>query len=407
MTPLPKPMTVTSLTTSIRLRMEEHYPGVSVLGEVSNFTRAASGHCYFKLKDAGAIISCVMFRGFALRLHFEPRDGMQVVARGGVTVYPQRGEYQIQVEELHLQGVGAAELALRQLKEKLSRKGYFLPERKRALPKYPRRIALVASPTGAAIRDMLEIARHRWPVLQVLVRPSKVQGEGAANELSGAIHTLNQLHISRKMPLDAIVLGRGGGSYEDLSAFNEEIVADAIFHSVIPVISAVGHEIDVSIADMVADFRALTPSQAMTALCPDHTELRQVLAYTQTRLNDALQGRVGMARERLDRIADRPVFRKPLSRIRDAEQDVDDLAARLIRAIQHKLETARQTTTALADQLESLSPLQVLRRGYTLTTQAGAVVRRASDVKPGDELLTRTADGEIVSQVLSISREKP
>lgn len=400
MTTPPRPMTVSALTNSIKLRLEEHYPGAFVAGEVSNFTRAASGHWYFSLKDPGATLRCVMFRGFALRMRFDPKDGMEVVARGGLSVYPQRGEYQLIVEELTPKGIGSAELALRQLKERLLQKGYFSPERKRPLPRYPRRVALVASATGAAIRDMLQILTTRWPGADVIVRPSRVQGEGAAAELAAAVRLLNALHASRQLPLSAIVIGRGGGSSEDLAAFNEEALADAIFQSAVPVVSAVGHEIDVSVADLVADYRALTPSQAITALCPDRGELMDGLLETRDRLGEALAHRLTLARERLDRLAERPALRKPLERVREAEQKLDDAGDRLRRAVDRRVARAGEQLAAVADQLEGLSPLNVLKRGYSLTTMAdGTLVRAADSLRPGQTIRTRVTGGTIVSTV--------
>ena len=392
-------MSVSQLTTSVKLRLEEHYPGVLVAGEVANFTHAASGHWYFSIRDAGATLKCVMFRGFALRARFDPRDGTQVVVRGGLSLYPQRGEYQCIVEELTAQGVGSAELALRRLKERLLEKGYFAPERKRRLPAFPRRVALVASPTGAAIRDMLQILKVRWPAAEVVVRPSRVQGEGAAQDVAAALRTLNSLHTSRRLPLSAIVVGRGGGSTEDLAAFNEEAVADAIFESAVPVVAAIGHEIDVSVADLVADYRALTPSEAIIALCPDRAEVLDGLADTAARLGDAVTHRVALARERVTVLADRPALRKPFERVREAEQRLDDWGARLARAAVRRVARSGDALSSLAGQLDGLSPLNVLQRGYTLTTKADGRLARAGDARPGDELRTRTADGVITSTV--------
>ncbi len=396
-----KPLTVTALTNTVKLRLEEHFAGAWVMGEVTNFVRAASGHIYFSLKDSGATLRCVMFRGFALRLRYDPRDGMQVVARGGITVYPQRGEYQLIVEELTPKGIGAAELALRQLKEKLLQKGYFDPKRKKPLPKYPRRVALIASATGAAIRDMLEILTTRWPLADVIVRPSRVQGEGAAQDIAASVRLLNRLHKLRTLPLDAIVIGRGGGSSEDLAAFNEEVVADAIHESVVPIVSAVGHEIDVSIADLVADYRALTPSQAITALTPDRGELMDGLIDLKDRLGDAVVHRIQLARQRVDQLADRPTLRKPLQRVRDLEQELDETVTRLQRAAKVNVQRHQDKLVAVADQLESLSPLNVLKRGYSLTKAADGehLIRSVMDVKPGERIITRVADGEIESVV--------
>jgi exodeoxyribonuclease VII large subunit len=402
--PLPegvRPFTVSGLTTAVKLRLEEHFPEVWVAGEVTNLVRAASGHVYFSLKDSKAVLRCVMFRGFALRLKFDLRDGMQVIARGGLSVYEPRGDYQMQVQELQPQGIGAAELALRQLKEKLLKKGYFDPKRKRQLPRFPRRVALIASPTGAAIRDMLEILTTRWPIADVVFRPSRVQGEGAAEDVAAAVRQLNHLHKLNLLPLSAIVIGRGGGSSEDLSAFNEECVADAVFESAVPVVSAVGHEIDVSVADLVADYRALTPSQAITALCPDRGELMDGLIDTGDRLREAVEHRVELARQRVDQLADRPALRRPLERLRDLEQRLDDTAGRLLRGVKLRIQRNSDKLAALADQLEGLSPLNVLKRGYSLTRTADGVnlIRDAAEVKPGDRIVTRLAAGEVVSRV--------
>jgi exodeoxyribonuclease VII large subunit len=396
-----RPLTVSRLTTAVKLRLEEHFPEVWVSGEVSNLVRASSGHIYFSLKDAKASLKCVMLRAFAFRLHFDLRDGQEIIAKGGISLYEQRGDYQLYVQQLEPMGVGSAELALRQLKEKLLRKGYFDPNRKRPLPKYPRRIALIASPTGAAIRDMLEILAKRWPMTDVVVKPSLVQGPGAAESLTESVRILSELHVSRRVPLHAIVLGRGGGSSEDLAAFNTEILADAIFESAVPVIAAVGHETDVSIADLVADYRALTPSQAITALCPDRQELMDGLRELDSRLRDAVLHRLQLAKSNVDRLADRPVLRNPLKRIQDQEQRLDELSERMKKAVQRQIVKRGDKLSSLAERLESLSPLNVLKRGYSLTQRADSeqVIRSAADVQPGDELITRVAQGQIVSRV--------
>jgi len=405
--PLPAnvtPITVSALTTRIRLRLEEHFPGGWVTGEISNFVRATSGHVYFTLKDAKATLRCMMPRGFALRLKFDPRDGMEVFAQGGVTVYEPRGDYQLQVQELQPKGVGAAELALRQLKEKLLQKGYFDPKHKRALPKYPRRLALIASPTGAAIRDMLQILTTRWPLADVIVKPSRVQGDGAAQDIVASLRMLSRLHEERTLPLHAIVLGRGGGSSEDLAAFNEEIVADAIYECAVPVVSAVGHEVDVSVADLVADLRALTPSQAIIALCPDRDEMMDDLLERGDRLREAVEHRIELARQRVDRLADRSALRRPLERIRDLEQRLDETAVRMLRAAKSCVQRQHDRLAATADQLVSLSPLNVLKRGYTLTQRGdGTVVRDSTDVKPGEVIVTRLRSGELMSRVLGVT----
>ncbi|MFO0799232.1 MAG: exodeoxyribonuclease VII large subunit [Gemmataceae bacterium] len=402
MTPAPptdrEVMSVSTLVARLRGAVEAKFAAVWVSGEISSFTKAASGHMYFTLKDDAANLRAVLFRGVNLRMKFEPRNGMEVVARGRLSVFDQRGDVQLQIEELQPKGVGAAELALRQLKEKLLARGYFDPRRKRPLPKYPKRVALIASATGAAVRDMLELLAQRWPRADVIVRPSRVQGTGAAEEVAVALRELNRLHSSGKLPLCAVVIGRGGGSSEDLAAFNEEAVADAVFQSVVPVVSAIGHETDVTVADLVADHRAETPTAAIVALTPHRLELLTDVDDRAARLGEAMTRRLELARDRLDAVASRPVFRRPLQRVNDLEQRLDDTAARLHRAARARLSGAAEKLAASAAQLDSLSPLNVLKRGYSLTrTTAGAVITDPAAVSPGDILLTRVAGGEIRS----------
>lgn len=402
----PEPYTVSTLTAQLRGLIEKQFPSVWVAGEVSNFTRASSGHWYFTLKDTGAQLRAVMFRGINLRLKFDPRDGLEVIARGRLTVYDPRGDYQLIVEELQPKGIGAAELALRQLKEKLLGKGYFDPRRKKPLPRFPKRVGLIASATGAAVRDMVELFAQRWPLTELVIRPSRVQGETAAAEIAAAIRMLNHFHINRELPLDAIVLGRGGGSTEDLWAFNEEVVADAVFNSVVPVVSAVGHEIDVTVADLVADHRAETPSAAVVALTPDCREMTAGLLELRTRLYEAVEHRLQMARQRVEQLAARPAFRRPLQRVHDLEQRLDTIAGRLTRAANQTVIQATQKLAALAARLETLSPLNVLTRGYSLTQTAdGQLVHDANEVAPGDVLVTRLAVGQVVSRVETTTGE--
>lgn len=400
-----QPLTVSQLTAQVRGTLEAKFLSVWVTGEVSNFTRASSGHWYFTLKDAGAQIKAVAFRGINLRLRFDPRDGMELIARGRLSVYDPRGEYQFIVEELQPKGIGAAELALRQLKEKLLAKGYFSPARKRPLPRPPRRVGLVASATGAAVRDMIEVFAQRWPFTELVVRPSRVQGDGAANDISLAVRQLNWLHRNNRLSFDAIILGRGGGSAEDLWAFNEEVVADAIFNSNVPVVSAVGHETDVTIADLVSDHRSETPTAAVVALTPDRRELLATLADLRERMGDAAERRLRGAKQRLEQFAARPALRLPLQRIHTLGQRLDDTSERLTRAAKGRLVQAAHELAALSAQLESLSPLQVLSRGYSLThTNDGQLVRDAGALRPGDLLVTRVSSGVIRSLVTDSQR---
>ncbi len=395
-----QPLTVSQLTAQVRGTIEAKFQSVWVAGEVSNFTRANSGHWYFTLKDGVAQIKTVAFRGINLRLRFDLKNGMEIIARGRLTVFEPKGEYQFVVEELQPKGVGAAELALRELKEKLLAKGYFDPRRKRPLPRPPRRVGLIASATGAAVRDMIEVFAQRWPFAEIVVRPTRVQGEGSAADIAHALKQLNWLHRNNRLCFDAIVLGRGGGSAEDLWAFNEEAVADAVFASVVPVISAVGHETDVTVADLVADHRAETPTAAVVALVPDRREVLAALGMLRERMAEATERRLKLAKQRLDQFATRPALRRPLQRINDLEQRLDDTATRLARAVRQRLVRASQELTDVSARLEALSPLQVLARGYSLTqTKDGELVRDPVPLRPGDLLLTRVAGGTIRSLV--------
>jgi exodeoxyribonuclease VII large subunit len=393
--PAVKVFGVGELTRAIRNLLEEAYQSVYVEGEVSNLARPSSGHLYLTLKDEEAPLKIVIYRGVALRMRFDLRDGMQIVVRGRLTVYAPRGEYQLQVEEVQPKGVGPLELAFRQLKEKLSVAGYFDPRRKKRPPRVPRRIALVTSPTGSAVRDMLEILGRRWPAAEVWVCPVRVQGDGAAREIADAIRRLNRLP-----DVDVMVVGRGGGSLEDLWPFNEEVVAQAIFASQIPVVSGVGHEDDLTIADLVADVRALTPSEAAERVVPDRAKVLEWLEELEGRWRRRLLDQLEAARARLEDLAGRRCFRAPLERVRDEERRLDGWAERLDRAARRRVDEARRRLEAAAARLESLSPLNVLARGYSLTrTESGAVVRGAGQVRPGDRLVTTVGDGVISSRV--------
>jgi exodeoxyribonuclease VII large subunit len=403
-------LTVSALTAQIRSLLEGEFGSVWVSGEISNLVRANSGHIYLSLKDERACLRSVLYRGIGLRLRFDPRDGMQVIARGRISVYEPRGEYQFAIEEIQPKGIGALELALQQLREKLQARGYFDSRRKKPLPPFPRTIALVTSPTGAAVRDMLELLARRWPVARVIVVPVRVQGDGAAGEIASAIRAVNCFHAEGLLQIDAMIVGRGGGSLEDLWAFNEEVVADAIFVSGIPVVSAVGHEIDVTISDLVADHRALTPSHAVTDLTPDREALLSGLGETGDRLRARMSRKVERARERLGAIDDRRAFRSPLDRVRDLEKQLDDRDERLRRSAVISIERARSKLAAVAGRLESLSPLNVLSRGYSLTRTAdGYVVLDAAAVRPGETIRTRLAHGELICRVESVqpAEEKP
>jgi exodeoxyribonuclease VII large subunit len=389
-------LSVGELTRQVKEAVEGGFPSLWVTGEVANCKKHTSGHVYLTLKDSESRLDSVMYRGIALRMKFDLRDGMEVIARGRLSVYVPQGKYQFAVEELHPKGIGALELAFQQLKEKLSVRGYFEPKRKKKLPRFPHRVVLVTSPTGAAVRDMLEILGGRWPSTEVWVCPVPVQGEGSGAKIAEAITRLNRLR-----GIDVLIVGRGGGSMEDLWAFNEECVAHALFTSRIPVVSGVGHETDYTIADMVADVRAETPSAAAMRVVPDRTELSESLRGSGTQLRALLKQKLQRGKQHLEDLARRRCLRLPLERVRDEEHHLDEYAGRLTRALRQRVELARQRVEAQAGRLETLSPLNVLARGYSLTRKEadGSVVRGPEQVRPGDRLVTTVQNGRIVSRV--------
>jgi exodeoxyribonuclease VII large subunit len=396
-----KVQTVAELTREIKGVLEQGFPQVWVSGQISGYKpQGQSGHVYFRLKDEEAILPAVIWRSTLARLKFEPHDGLEVIACGRIEVYPPHGKYQLIIQALQPKGLGALELAFRQLCEKLSKLGYFEPARKKSLPRFPRRVALVTSPNGAAIRDMLKILSGRWPALEIWICPVPVQGDGAGEQIASAIRLLNRLHGNGDTTIDVMIVGRGGGSLEDLWAFNEECLARAIFDSRIPVVSAVGHEIDVTIADLVADCRAATPTQAAALIVPDWQEILAALQALHVRCRDLTNTRLTFARRCLDELANSRVIRFPLERIRQHEQRLDEWADRLERIERQRLERSRERVQAYAARLETLSPLNVLGRGYSLTRKENQeVVRDASQVSPGDRLETLVHKGRITSRV--------
>jgi exodeoxyribonuclease VII large subunit len=391
-----KVLTIGELTREVKGLIEEGFPAVWVTGEVSNLSRPASGHVYLTLKDPEAQLSAVIWRRTGARVPFELKEGMEVIARGRVSVYVPRGQYQLVIDEIQPKGIGALELALRQLKEKLSRLGYFAPERKKPIPRIPQRVALVTSPSGAAVRDMLEIFGRRWPAVEVWICPVRVQGDGASEEIAAAVRMLNRL-----TGIDVMIVGRGGGSAEDLWAFNAECVAHAIYESRIPVISAVGHEIDLTIADLVADRRALTPSEAAELVVPHRQEFLENLQAVESQIRLYLVRRLESARSRLEDLKQRRCFRLPLEAVQELGRRLDELTERMQRAARQRLVQTRRQLEAQAAHLESLSPLNVLGRGYSLTRREadGMVVRIPDQVRPGDRLITSVQHGQITSRV--------
>jgi len=395
--PAQQTLTVSQLTAQIKTALEGGFPNLWVTGEISNYSRPQSGHSYFTLKDDQAQIRAVMWRGTASRMKFDLADGLDVICRGHIDVYAPRGSYQLVVDELQPKGVGALELALRKLKEKLAAEGLFDAARKRKLPMFPRRVAFVTSPTGAAIHDFLQVLQRRWRGVDVLVIPARVQGDGAAAEIAAGIRLAHRI-VPRP---DVLVVGRGGGSLEDLWSFNEEPVVRAIAASKIPTVSAVGHEIDVTLCDLAADVRALTPSEAAERIVPAAVEIgARVRAYEQ-RLRHAVHRRVSLLRARLDGLAAQRPFRRPFDLVHDRARQLDELAMHGDRLLRHLLQERESRLARLAGKVESLSPLAVLARGYTITQDAksGRAIRGCGEVRAGQEIITRFVRGEVLSKV--------
>ena len=364
-------------------------------GELSNYKVYPSGHHYFTLKDSQCSLRCVMFKGSAMRLRFRPENGMQVIAAGRISVYPRDGAYQLYCTGLSPEGVGDLSVAFEQLKEKLRKEGLFNEEHKKPLPKYPRRIAIVTSPAGAAVHDMIRILRRRYPIAKVLLLPVRVQGTEAPAEIAGAIR-----YADRHRLADIIITGRGGGSLEDLWAFNDERVARAIYEAETPVISAVGHEPDVAISDFVADRRASTPSNAAEIAVPDMEELLRTLEGTQQRLTQGIQRSIGYRTQQLDALAKKRVLTEPTAYLEDRRQDIDHLTHRLCAGMRAVTDGEGRRFGALAASLDALSPLKVLGRGYALAqTVDGTVLRSAGQVEPGETVHLRLAEGGLVCQV--------
>lgn len=390
-------LSVSQFTSMVKDLVEGAFPSVWIVGEISNFSRPSSGHCYFTLKDDGAQLRAVVWRTAAQRLRFEPHDGLEVICHGAIDLYAPRGSYQLVVDQLHPKGLGALELALRKLRERLAAEGLFDLSRKRPLPRFPRRIALVTSPTGAAVRDFLQVLKRRWLGADVLIVPVRVQGDGAAAEIAAAIRQVNAARVD----VDLLVVARGGGSLEDLWAFNEEAVVRAIHGSRIPVVSAIGHEIDVTLSDLVADVRALTPSEAAERVVPSSDDLRRAVRQYAERMLQQLRTRVAAARMHLESLAARRAFDRPFSMVKEAEQRLDELDVRATRAVRQRLAEGHRQLAATAARLEALSPLGVLGRGYSLTfrEEDGQLVRSAGELRTGDRIRTRFAAGEAISRV--------
>lgn len=397
-----KPVTVSILTDAIRQSLSERFGRVFVQAEISGITKPQSGHIYLTLKDEFAQISGVIWRNTAQKMRFELEDGQKVVCGGYVDLYPQRGTYQLIIQQVQPVGIGEFELAYRQLHAKLQAEGLFAVQHKKPLPRYPKRVAVVTSPTGAAIRDFLQVLDRRWKNIDVMILPVKVQGRGSGDEIAAAVNSIAKLAT---LP-DVVVVTRGGGSKEDLWSFSEEAVCRAIHACPVPVISAVGHEIDVSLADLVADVRALTPSEAAERLVPDQAELKVQLENVRTRMTRALRDRIEQSANDVRQIENRPVFASPLVLVQRRADMVAELENRLRREMDREVELAESQISAAAGRLESMNPLAVLSRGYSLTSQRnGAQQNLLTDVDQseiGAKIETRLANGTLESEVTKI-----
>lgn len=391
------PLSVTQLTWQLKRLVEGAVPRVWLAGEISDLSRPSSGHLYFTLKDEKAQIRAVIWRSTAARLKVTLKDGMSIICCGGVEIYPPRGTYQIVINRVQPQGVGALQLAFQELYQRLGKEGLFDPDRKQQLPSFPKRIAFVTSPSGAAIHDFLESSEHLWNDFQLVVIPSRVQGDAAVAEIVRGI----ELAESIRPRLDLLILGRGGGSIEDLWCFNEEAVVRAVAACGLPTVSAVGHEIDVTLCDLAADARAMTPSQAASLIFPKRSEILAVVKGLNRRVDNLVRSRVQRLRQRLESIEDRPVLSRPHGIHQTRRQRVDDWEQRVSLAVQRRLDVRRQRLSEISRAAQALSPLSVLERGYSLTSLVGSSMplRAASQVSPGQTIKTRLSEGVIVSRV--------
>jgi len=402
------PFSVTDLTLQVQSLIEAAFESVWVVGQVSNLTYHRSGHVYFTLKDEGAQLPAVIWKTAALKVKFKLKEGMEIVCRGRLTVFPPQGKYQMVVNELQPKGIGSLELAFQQLREKLTAEGLFLPDRKKPLPDVIRRVAVITSPTGAAIRDFLQILSRRTKLIDTLIVPVAVQGDGAAAEIAEALRMVNRLN-----GIDCIVITRGGGSIEDLWAFNEEVLVRAVAASAIPVVSGVGHEIDITLCDFAADIRAATPSEAAARISREDSYRQRELLQINYRLNNFIERQLRLASEKLKSIVRHPAFRRPEQIVETRQHRLDLCEKRLDWSMDRRIQTATERLSKVAVSLEALSPLSILSRGYTLTeTTEGRLIQRTSELKTGDTIQTHFTDGIVKSQVceksdmLSLSSEK-
>ena len=393
-------LSITQINEYIRSKMDTDalLNSIAVRGEISNYKVYPSGHHYFTLKDEGAALKCVMFKGNALRLRFRPDNGMKVIAMGKISVYPRDGAYQLYCSAMAMDGIGDLYAAFEQLKKKLEAQGLFDPAHKNPLPKYPGTIGIVTSSAGAAVHEMLRILRKRYPLSRVRLLPVRVQGAEAPAEIAGAIRYANLHHLA-----DLLIVGRGGGSIEDLWAFNDEQVAYAIYESDIPVISAVGHEPDVTISDFVADLRAATPSNAAELAVPDQDALRQTLDSMSSAMATALSRQLTAARRHYQLLAAHPALQSPVNYLEQRRKSLEILKNKLVSAQNQGISLRKQRYIAVTAKLDAMSPLKVLTRGYAMAqTEDGTVLRSVTQAHPGDQIQISVSDGKLSAAVTDV-----
>ena len=397
---MPTIYSITQINAYIQGRMNEDpmLAQVAVRGEISNYKLYPSGHHYFTLKDEQSALKCVMFKGNAMSLRFRPASGMKVIALGRISVYPRDGQYQLYVSSMAMDGIGDLYAAFEALKKKLSQQGLFDPAKKKPIPKYPQTIGVVTSSAGAAVHDILRILRRRYPLCSVRLLPVRVQGAEAPEEIASAIRYANAHNLA-----DLLIVGRGGGSIEDLWAFNDERVAYAIYESHIPIISAVGHEPDVTIADYVADLRAATPSNGAELAVPDREALAQNLDAFSAAMTGALNRQLRLASQRLEGLAASPALRSPTGYLDRREKDLGLLKEKLLAAQNRELSKAQQKYVANVAKLDAMSPLKVLSRGYAMAQKdTGELIRSVKQTTTGESIVVSLADGKLNASILSI-----
>ena len=394
--------TVSEITKKIKDILEGSIPAVWVEGEISNYTLHSSGHRYFSLKDENSQIRCVFWRFRSNSLRFEPEDGIKVIALGNITVYQRGGQYQLDVSLLHPAGIGKLELEFQRLKEKLAKEGLFDEEHKVPLPEFPETIGVITSPTGAAVRDIINIIHRRFPSVRIILNPVRIQGKGAAEEIALAIREFNQYK-----DVDLLIVGRGGGSLEDLWAFNEEIVARAIYESKIPVISAVGHEIDFTIADFVADLRAATPSAAAELAVKDRAELLKEIGSFVRKAISLQSNMIQYSRERVRTLVESYGMRRPMDFVIQRAQRVDELLKTLVKSVKNSFEFRKKSLSLVLGKLNALSPLAVFQRGFSLTRKLPElkVIKDAGLLKINDRVEVKFLKGKIESKVDKVDKD--